>query len=246
VLAALPAACLVWLVPLAEQRFDRAVTLPLYRRLLGETLWLACLCALLCLAAGYPLAWLLRLAAERSRRSVLLGVVAPGAVAGFTRALGWVVVIGEFGLINLMLRALRLEADMPRDRGTREWLVLAGMAQVFLPFTVLALFRGFQAVPTDTMRAARTLGASPARVFREVVLPQTVRSAVVAVTVVFALAAGAYVTVVLTGGTRVRILAGLAFQESGTLLHWQIGAVLAIAAASALLALVRSLIRAES
>jgi putative spermidine/putrescine transport system permease protein len=144
-----------------------------------------------------------------------------------------------------MLRTLRLEAEMPRFYFRHELAVIGSMAQVFLPFTILALYRGFVAVPLDTMRAARSLGASPARVFWAVVLPQTVQPALASVAVVFGLALGAYVTVVLIGGRRVRLLAGLAFQESTSLLHWQVGAVGLIAVVGGLYALVRWLTRAR-
>lgn len=236
-------AALAWLLPMAQNAFDSAVTLPLYRRLLRETLKLAALCAGLCLIAGYPLAWLMRLGSDRVQRTVLLGVVAPAVVSAVQRALGWVVVLGEFGLINLMLRTLRLEAEMPRSYFNHELAVVASMAQVFLPFTVLALYRSFTAVPLDTLRAARSLGVSPRRVFWVAVLPQTVQAALASVAVVFGLALGAYVTVVLIGGRRVRLLAGLAFQESTSLLDWQIGAVGVIAVAGGLYALVRWLTR---
>ncbi len=236
-------AALAWLLPAAQNAFDTAVTLPLYRRLLRETLKLAALCAALCLVVGYPLAWLMRLGSDRVQRTVLLGVVAPAVVGAVQRALGWVVVLGEFGLINLMLRTLRLEAEMPRSYFAHELTVIGSMAQVFLPFTVLALYRGFAAVPLDTLRAARSLGASPRRVFWVAVLPQTVRAAFASVAVVFGLALGAYVTVVLIGGRRVRLLAGLAFQESTSLLDWQVGAVGVIAVVGGLYALVRWLTR---
>jgi ABC-type spermidine/putrescine transport system permease subunit I len=77
---------LAWLLPMAENAFDTAVTLPLYRRLLRETVKLAAICAAFCLVAGYPVAWAMRLGSDRMQRTVLLGVVAPAAIGAVTRA----------------------------------------------------------------------------------------------------------------------------------------------------------------
>ena len=120
--------------------YARVLRSPLYRRLLGETFKLAGLCALICLLVGYPIAWGLRLAADWARRSRAAGSLGPVLVGVVMRSLGWLVVLGEFGLLNLVLRTLRLEADLSRrSHLMNELTELGNMVEVFFPFMVLAV-----------------------------------------------------------------------------------------------------------
>ena len=217
----------------------------LYRRLAAETLKLATLCTIISLVVGAPLAWTMRLASERLGRGTSLGIATP--LAGILgRATGLLVVLGEFGLVNLVLRTLRVESDMPR-RGTllAELAVLGSMIQVFAPFMVLALYRPMGRIGIGTVRALRSLGMSHLALFWTVVLPLSLGGVAVGVATVFALATGAYVTVAVVGGRRVHALAGLAFEESTDLIGWQIAAVALVLAGTGLVLVVRRWVAAQ-
>jgi putative spermidine/putrescine transport system permease protein len=212
---------------------------PLYRRLLGETFKLAAMCAAISLLVGYPIAWGLRLAADWARRSRSAGSLGPVLLNVVMRSLGWLVVLGEFGLLNLVLRTLRLEADLSRrSRLFDELRELGDMLEVFFPFMVLALYGAVSRIDLVTIRAARNLGATRTRAFFEVVVPLSLPGAAVGVVSVFALATGAYITVAAFGGVKVRAMAEMAYEESSTLVNWQLGAaVLVVVVVSALVLL---------
>lgn len=209
--------------------YARVLASPLYRRLLGETFKLAGLCALISLVVGYPIAWGLRLAADWARGSRAAGSLGPVLVSVVLRSLGWLVVLGEFGLLNLILRTLRLEADLSRRYHlVSEMSELGNMVEVFLPFMVLALYGAVSRIDLAMLRAARSLGATRTRAFFEVVVPLSLPGAAVGVVTVFALATGAYITVAAFGGVRVRAMAEMAYEESSTLVNWQLGAAVLV------------------
>jgi len=209
--------------------YARVLASPLYRRLLGETFKLAGLCALVSLLVGYPIAWGLRLAADWARRSKTAGSLGPVLVNVVVRSLGWLVVLGEFGLLNLVLRTLRLEADLSRGSRLRSELSeLGSMVEVFFPLMVLALYGAVSKIDLAMIRAARNLGATRSRAFFEVVVPLSLPGAAVGVVTVFALATGAYITVAAFGGVRVRAMAEIAYEESSTLVNWQLGAAVLV------------------
>jgi putative spermidine/putrescine transport system permease protein len=209
--------------------YARVLASPLYRRLLGETFKLAALCALLSLLVGYPIAWGLRLAADWARRSRAAGALGPVLVGVVIRSLGWLVVLGEFGLLNLVLRTLRLEADLSRRSHLMSELAeLGNMVEVFFPFMVLALYGAVSRIDLAMIRAARNLGATRTRAFFEVVVPLSLPGAAIGVVTVFALATGAYITVAAFGGVRVRAMAEMAYEESSTLVNWQLGAAVLV------------------
>lgn len=227
VLAALAmAALLSFALPPVLTAGARLWTVPLTRRLAWQTLQLAALCAAICLVLGAPIAWMLRLGAERLRRARGLEAVSPFFLGLIARATGFLVVLGEFGLLNLVLRTLQIETEMPRGAALlAELAVLIGMVQVFAPFMVLALYRPMARIDIGTIRALRSLGMSHAAVFRRLALPLSRGGMVVGTATVFALATGAYVTVAMFGPRRVRALASVAYDQSTTLIGWQIAAL---------------------
>lgn len=198
---------------------------PFYLGMLGETFRLATMTALICLVLGYPVAWCLRLAPRRVQGWLLLGLLAPLLVSVVVRSFGWVVVLGEFGLLNAGLRALGLPAG--RTHLFNEGAVLAGLVHVFFPFMVLALFGSLQRLDLQLLRAARGLGANPLRAFLALV-PLTLPGAVAGVSTVFALATGSYVTVAVLGGTGVRVLAVVAYEQAVSGMNWPLGAAVGV------------------
>lgn len=226
-LLALAAAALLALVlPPVIAAAARLLTVPLTRRLALQTLELAAICTALSLLLGAPLAWTLRLGAERVRRQRGLAVVSPLVLGLLARTTGFLVVLGEFGLVNLVLRTMQIETELPpRAMLLNELAVLAGMVQVFGPFMVLALYKAMARIDIGMVRALRSLGMSHPAIFLRVAVPLSRGGIAAGVATVFALATGAYVTVAMFGPRRVRALASLAYEQSTTLIDWQIAAL---------------------
>jgi molybdate transport system permease protein len=124
------------------------------------------LCTLvLILLFGTPLAYLLARSNFRGKRLldtlVELPLVLPPAVAGVALLFAF----GRRTPIGELLHGLNLDVAFT--------LTAVVLAQTFVsaPFYIKSARSGFQAVPRDTMDAARTEGASGSQVFRFVVLP---------------------------------------------------------------------------
>ncbi|MEJ0070633.1 MAG: ABC transporter permease [Pseudomonadota bacterium] len=200
-----------------------------YLRVLGDTFRLAAMTTALCLILGYPLALLLRAAPPRLKALMVIAVIAPLLVSVVVRSFGWVVILGEFGLLNQALRLLGVTAGFASTSHLfTEAAVIVGLVHVFLPFMVLALYSALQKQEARLVRAARSLGASTLRAFIAVTLPLSVPGIVAGTTTVFALAAGSYVTVSVLGGSKVMVIAILAYQQSIGLTNWQLGAAIGI------------------
>lgn len=211
------------------RNYQRLLGDPYYLEILANTFRLAALAALLALIVGYPLALLLRRAPARFRGLLVIGVIAPILVSVVVRTFGWVVILGETGLINHLLQALGIDNDFARRTHLfNETAVVIGLVHVFLPFMVMALYSALQKQDDALVRAACNLGASPLRAFWLVTLPLSMPGIVAGTTTVFALAAGAYVTVAVLGGSKVMVMAVLAYQQSIGLTNWQLGAAIGI------------------
>ena len=114
---------------------------------------------------GTPAAWVLARNRFRGRGLVLtlveLPLVLPPAVAGIALFAAF----GRAGLLGEELDALGLQIPF-----TQTAVVLA-VAFVESPFYLRGAIAAFEAVDDSLLDAARTLGASPARVFARVALP---------------------------------------------------------------------------
>lgn len=211
------------------ENYQRLLTDPYYLRVLGTTFRLAATAAALCLVLGYPLALLLRAAPARLKGLLVIAIIAPMLVSVIVRTFGWVVILGEFGLLNRALQLLGIGGSFAS--GTHlfnEGAVIAGLVHVFLPFMVLALHGALQKQQPRVVDAARNLGASSWRAFVWVTLPLSLPGIVAGTTTVFAMATGAYITVAVLGGSRVMVMAILAYQQSLGLTNWQLGAAIGI------------------
>jgi len=76
--------------------------------------------------------------------------------------------------------------------------------------------------------AGRSMGASPFRVFRRVVLPQILPGVLSGSIIVFALSASAFATPALIGGRRLKVVATAAYDEFLGTLNWPLGATIAV------------------
>jgi molybdate transport system permease protein len=160
---ALPLAALLLFSPPAE--LVRHLATPLAARALWLTLRTTLLATALAVALGTPLALLLARGSFRGRELldtlVDLPMTIPPVVAGVALLLAF----GRRSLIGRQLDLFGVQIAFSS--------VAVVMAQLFVasPFFVKAARAGFEAVDTRFEAAARTLGASPWRVFWTVTLP---------------------------------------------------------------------------
>jgi len=135
------------------------------RRALWLSLRTTLVATALCVLLGTPLAYLLARRRFPGRELldtlVDLPVTLPPVVAGVALLLAF----GRRGLIGRQLDALGVQIPFSA--------VAVVMAQIFIasPFFVRAARTGFEAVDTTLESAARTLGATPWRVFWTITLP---------------------------------------------------------------------------
>ena len=159
---------------------------------------------------------------------LVVAIIAPLLVSVIVRTFGWVVVLGESGFMNSVLRALGFTALGSRTHLFNETAVLVGLVHVFLPFMVLAIYGALQKQQSRIVDAARNLGATATRAFLAVTLPLSLAGVVAGTTTVFAMATGAYVTVAVLGGSKVMVMSMLAYQQSLGLANWKLGAAIGV------------------
>jgi len=214
-------------VTLSLDSFVEVFTDPYYLRVAGTTLALGCWVAVLTVLVAYPLALFLARTTSKYRGLITMFAIAPMLVSSVARTYGWMVVLGNQGLINTVLSGLGL-TDRPVQLANNFTGVVIALVQIFLPYAVLAMSSGFGRLDADLEQAAASLGANRFTRFRRITLPLTLPGVLTAGLLVFVLAISAYVTPRLIGGGRVFVLAAEIYDQATNQLNWPLGAALSV------------------
>ena len=206
-----------------------------FRRIFWRTLNVALSVTLISALIGAPEAWIISRLSRRWRAVSLFVVLGPLLVSVVVRTLGWTILMGGSGLLNQGLQALGLPGaellfSLPG--------VVIALTHVLVPFMVLAVWTALQQVDPATETAALSLGASHARVFWRVVLPQVMPGVLSGSIIVFSLAASAFATPALIGGRRLKVAATAIYDEFLASLDWPLGAAIAVLLVASVLVIV--------
>ncbi len=182
-----------------------------YIEVLVRTVWVAALTTVICLAIGYPAAYFIA-RTTRHRNYLLMLVILPWLVSVVVRTYGWVVILGNKGLVNSLLAWTRL-ADRPIPMMFNVTGIVIGLVHVFCPFMIIAILSSFMQMERSLEEAAMSLGARPWRTFRKVLLPLTLPGVISGTILVYLMSMGAIVTPLLLGGLRDRMLGTQIYQE---------------------------------
>lgn len=198
-----------------------------YAGALLQTLWIGLLSTVVCLVLGFPVALQIVRASGRWRALMYGVVLSPLLVGIVVRSYGWTILLGNNGVINRLLLGANL-VDAPVPLMYNSFGIVVALSHVFLPFMVLPIMGALQSIDPALENAARSLGASPSRVFRRIVLPLALPGIQSGAILVFVLAVSAYVTPVLIGGMRVKTMAVLVVETLIDQFQWPFGSALAL------------------
>lgn len=194
---------------------------------LFTTNWIALLVTLVCLVAGYPIAYYLTQASRFRFSIALFCIIVPYFTSVIVRTYSWMVLLGRNGIINQFLIAIGI-TDQPFPLLYNKAGILIGMSYVLMPYMILTLFSAMKAIDPSYLRAAHALGASPYFAFRHVYLPLTRHGIVSGSLIVFILAIGFFITPALMGGPSDIMIAMLIERSVEIMFDWPSAAVMSM------------------
>src|SRR3989442_10369279 len=209
------------------ESYRQIFRVPVYLHVLGGTFKIAALVPLLCLALGYPLAYVLATCRPRTSRLLMIIVVLPFFTSIIVRTYAWMVLLGRNGIVNQYLTAVGL-TDKPLALLYNQGGVLIGMTYVLLPYMVLTVYSVMLGIDPGLIRAAHSLGASRLQAFRRVFLPLSLPGIAGGTLLVFILSLGFFITPALMGGPTDVMIAMLIEREVEITLNWSFASALAV------------------
>ena len=201
---------------------------PYIFRILLRTLRISLFVTGLCLVLGYPLALSIVRSTGLWRTVQMILVISPLFVSVVVRSYGWLLLLGNRGLVNGFLKGLGIVSSPIKMLNT-EGAVVVGLAEALLPFMVLSLTAVMDRQDGSLKEAAHGLGASPLVEFFLVTLPLSLPGALAGSLLVFMVAMGSYATPALLGGSQVRLMVTEIYTQVTSVFNWPFGAALAMA-----------------
>jgi ABC-type spermidine/putrescine transport system permease subunit I len=220
-------------VSLAHYR--RLFTVPLYTNVMINTFRTSLIVTLICLALGYPLAYVM---ARRNDAvaAVLLLAVGLSFWTGFVvRTYAWLVILGNKGPVTALYAAAGW--GRPPQLLFTSFSSTLGMTHILLPYMVLALYGIMRKIDPSYLRAAEGLGAPPWRGFLDVFLPLSLPGVVNGCVLVFTMCLGFYITPILLGTPKDMMISQLISQQIEDLLAWGFASAIAVVLLACTLAL---------
>jgi putative spermidine/putrescine transport system permease protein len=214
-----------------------------YVQLFLRTMKLALITTTICAVLGYPVAYVLARARPALMSLGLILLVLPLMVSTVIRVFGWMVILGRNGLLNETLALIGLD---PLRIMFTETAVVIGLVNIMLPFMVLPIMAAIERIPPSLEEAATNLGASWFQMFRLVILPMSYPGLVSGALLVYSDSLSAFVTPVLMGGARIRVIGSQIYDEVLVSFNWPGAASLAVVVIAATLILVTFALRVSS
>ena len=196
-----------------------------YAELILNSISTSLLITVLTLLCSYPIALYLHRSSGLWRSVLLVLVIAPLLTSAVVRTYGWIVILFENGLVNNALAAVGIGRVRMIFNKTG---VTIGLTEILMPYMILALMAGFGKLDARIEEAAASLGASPMRVFRHIVLPLTLPGIALGSLLCFVLAVSSFITPKLLGGGRVFLLATEIYDQAIVTLNWPVASALSI------------------
>lgn len=218
-----------WRDYLTLESFVRLVDEPLYIELFIKSLWYATLTTLICIAMGYPLAWLIARSPKKYRDLMLLLVILPFWSNFLIRIYAWMILLGPQSAlskaINLVVTAFGHE---PVSLLFTPFAVIVCLVYVHLPFMVLPLYANLEKHDLALLDAAQDLGASAWQRFWKITWPLSLPCVYAGAALVFIPALGMFAVPDIIGGTEGIMIGNLIKQQFLETRDWPFGAVLSI------------------
>lgn len=164
---------------------------------------------LLCIAIGYPVAYVIAVRGGRFKNALLGLVVVPFFTSFLIRTLAWATVLADNGPVLSLLERLHLvdpldSLGIVQNGGllSTHVAVIGGLTYNFLPFMILPIYVSLEKIDLRLTEAAKDLYNNGWQAFRRVVLPLSMPGVFAGSLLTFIPAAGDFVNARFLGGPK--------------------------------------------
>ena len=133
-----------------------------------RSLKLAAMSTLICLLMGYPMAYIMARAKEKTQKTLVTLIMIPMWMNFLIRTYAWMTILQDTGILNGLLELAGL--PVVHIIGT-EAAVVIGMVYDYFPYMILPIYSIMAKMDVRLLEAARDLGCNGFSVLRRVIFP---------------------------------------------------------------------------
>jgi spermidine/putrescine transport system permease protein len=172
-----------------------------YLRTFFQSFKLAFLTTLLCLLFGFPVAYYIARAKEKTKNALLVFIIIPFWTNLIIRIFSWRIFLAYNGVLNDVLINMGF-ISQPMEIMRTDLAVILVMVYVYLPYMILPLYSVLEKLDFTLLHAAMDLGANEVKAFFRITLPLSVEGIFAGSLLVFIPALGAYLIPQLVGNQK--------------------------------------------
>jgi spermidine/putrescine transport system permease protein len=197
---------------------------PVYWAVFVRTALMSAVATVMTLLVAFPIAWVITKVA-RGRAGSLLFIICliPFWVSETVRALGWLILLRESGVLPALLVHLGV-TEMPVELLYHDATILVGLVYTSLLFMVVPLVGSLETLDNSLIEAAYDLGAGGPAILRHIVIPHALPGITAGSILVFMLTLGNYLTPNLLGGKSSQWFTELIYTQFIVRFNWEQGA----------------------
>ena len=152
-----------------------------YLLIFMRSLKLAAISTLICLIMGYPIAYIMARASDRTQRIMVTLIMIPMWMNFLIRTYAWMTILQDTGVFNGFLGLLGLGSI--HIIGT-EAAVVIGMVYDYFPYMIIPIYSVMAKMDVKLLEAAKDLGCNNAGVLRRVIWPLSLPGVISGITMV--------------------------------------------------------------
>jgi spermidine/putrescine transport system permease protein len=195
---------------------------------LERSLLYALATTIICLAVGYPTAYVVARYGGRLRHVLIALLILPWFVDYLVRIYAWVAIFGDKGLVNGVLGDLGMGGEPPVTFLNTTWAVIGGLVYSYFPFMILPIYAAVERMDSALVEAGKDLYATPLRTFLHVTLPETFQGVLGGCVLVFLPAAGDFANAQLLGGPNQTMIGNLIQDQFSGSGDWPLGSAMTV------------------
>ena len=142
---------------------------------------LAVISTVICLLIGYPTAYIIARASERTQKTMITLIMIPMWMNFLIRTYAWMTILQDTGIFNNLIGLLGLK---PLKIIGTETAVIIGMVYDYFPYMVLPIYSIMAKMDLKLLEAARDLGCNTLSVLRRVIFPLSLPGVLSGITMV--------------------------------------------------------------
>ena len=146
-----------------------------------RSLKLAVISTVICLLMGYPMAYIMARAKERTQKTLVTLIMIPMWMNFLIRTYAWMTILQDTGILNNIVSLFGIK---PFHIIGTETAVIIGMVYDYFPYMILPIYSIMAKMDVKLLEAARDLGCSSLGAVKRVVFPLSLPGVISGITMV--------------------------------------------------------------